>query len=66
MFLYMCMMKNVSLTVLYSWSSPEQDDWMYLYVVYDYVFGWVMVYIKNVKGNIVGCVIVYKDNKIFV
>ena len=65
-FPHTCMTKNVSPTVLYSRSSPEQEDWMHPYVVYDHALGWSMAYIKNVKGNIAGRAIVHKDNKTFV
>ena len=65
-FPHTCMTKNVSPTVLYSRSSPEQEDWMHPYVVYDHALGWSMAYIKNIKGNIAGRAIVHKGNKTFV
>ena len=65
-FPHTCMTKNVSPAVLYSRSSPEQEDWMHPYVVYDHALGWSMAYIKNIKGNIAGRAIVHKDNKTFV
>ena len=65
-FPHTCMTKNVSAAVLYSRSSPEQEDWMHPYVVYDHALGWSMAYIKNIKGNIAGRAIVHKDNKTFV
>ena len=65
-FPHTCMTKNVSPPVLYSRSSPEQEDWMHPYVVYDHALGWSMAYIKNIKGNIAGRAIVHKDNKTFV
>ena len=65
-FPHTCMTKNVSAAVLYSRSSPEQEDWMHPYVVYDHALGWSMAYIKNIKGDIAGRAIVHKDNKTFV
>ena len=65
-FPHTCMTKHVSATALYSRSSPEQEDWMHPYVVYDHALGWSMAYIKNIKGNIAGRAIVHKDNKTFV
>ena len=65
-FPHTCMTKSVCPSVMYNRSSPEQEDWMHPYVVYDHALGWSMAYIKNNKGDIAGRAIVHKDNKTFV